>query len=301
MEESTRNTAPDFEHLPGVTFRQLEVFGVVCRERSYANAAVELRNTRANVKRVCREFERAIGRSLFEEGPDRLLQPTPFAVGLLSRVQPLSRGLRRLGESVRSLHEGGRSLRFAAAGEFFRGGLFTAFLGQLRVADLFRPCFLRMEVKRFRTALLNAECDVYFGIGLAPSERLDFIDLGPVPWSISAPAGTAVPQRPADLARRRWQLIEAGDAETAAGMLEQFRAAGAQGGATVAETIDPAVARPAGVTFTPDLMGAPGEPPAPAPSAFPCYRFLAVTRRNHPYAELKPRLEAAARLFRHGH
>ena len=152
--------------LPEITYRQLEVFSVTCKERSYANAALELHSTRANIKRVCVEFERAVGRQLFEEKPDRTLVPTAFALGLLVQVGPLSRSLRKLGEGVRGLHQEGRILRFAAAGEFFRGGLFTEFLSSLKTSDLFRSCFVRIEVKRFRTALLNAECDVYFGIGL---------------------------------------------------------------------------------------------------------------------------------------
>jgi hypothetical protein len=45
--------------LPGITCRQLEVFSVTCKERSYANAALELQSTRANIKRVCQEFEKA--------------------------------------------------------------------------------------------------------------------------------------------------------------------------------------------------------------------------------------------------
>ena len=82
------------DSLPEITYRQLEVFSVVCRERSYANAALELHSTRANVKRVCQEFEQVVGRQLFEEGPDRTLVPTAFALGLLVQIGPLSRSLR---------------------------------------------------------------------------------------------------------------------------------------------------------------------------------------------------------------
>jgi uncharacterized metal-binding protein len=49
--------------LPEITYRQLEVFSVTCKERSYANAALELHSTRANNKRVCQDFERAVGRA----------------------------------------------------------------------------------------------------------------------------------------------------------------------------------------------------------------------------------------------
>lgn len=292
--------------LPEITYRQLEVFSVTCKEGSYANAALELHSTRANVKRVCGEFERAVGRPLFEESGDRTLVPTPFAAGLLARVGPLSRALRKLGEGVRGLHQAGRVLRFAAAGEFFRGGLFTEFLGTLGTDELFRSCFVRIEVKRFRTALLNAECDVYFGIGLDGADRLDRIDLGPVPWRILRPPRSRgpLPGIPAKLGQGPWWVAAAGEPEVAAGMLDALRKAGARGGGLLGEdeaagwVDDPARIPPGACLLLPDLA-------APllgrAESGWPCHRLSAFLRRNHPYAELKPRLLAAAHACGHGH
>jgi DNA-binding transcriptional LysR family regulator len=292
------------EALPEITYRQLEVFSVTCHERSYANAALELHSTRANIKRVCQEFEAAVGRPLFEEKPDRTLVPTPFALGLLGQVGPLSRSLRKLGEGVRGLHQAGRILRFAAAGEFFRGGLFTEFLATLKIADLFRSCFVRIEVKRFRTALLNAECDVYFGIGLGCADRLDSVDLGPVPWKIvrHPEAKAAPPAAPGDLAKDTWWIAEAGEPETAAALLEAFRKAGAQGGKVLPESetarwlADPSAMPAAACLFVPETTaGLKDRDPGP----WPAYRLTACLRRNHPYAELKPRLMAA--VNGHGH
>lgn len=294
------------EDLPEITYRQLEVFSVTCKEGSYANAALELHCTRANIKRVCQDFERAVGRPLFEERPDRTLVPTPFAAGLLARVGPLSRALRKLGEGVRGLHQAGRILRFAAAGEFFRGGLFTEFLGTLETGDLFRSCFVRIEVKRFRTALLNAECDVYIGIGLGGADRLELVDLGPVPWRIlrHPRARGAPPAGPAGLGKGPWWIAPAGEPEVAAAMLESFRAAGGAGGALAGEeeaaawAADPSQLPADGCLVVPDA-GAPlvgrGD------SDWPCLRLTACLRRNHPYAELKPRLLAAAQACGHGH
>ncbi len=292
--------------LPEITYRQLEVFSVTCKERSYANAALELHSTRANIKRVCVEFERAVGRQLFEEKPDRTLVPTAFALGLLVQVGPLSRSLRKLGEGVRGLHQEGRILRFAAAGEFFRGGLFTEFLSSLKTSDLFRSCFVRIEVKRFRTALLNAECDVYFGIGLGGADRLDPVDLGPVPWKIVRPpqARGAEPSSPDQLGKGPWWIAAAGEPETAEALLEALRAAGARGGTVAAEeeaaqwTGNPSALPTDGCLLVPDMAaGLNGRVTGP----WPCYRLTACLRRNHPYAELKPRLLAAANACGHGH
>jgi hypothetical protein len=207
------------------------------------------------------------------------------------------------------LHQSGRILRFAAAGEFFRVGLFTDFLATLQLGDLFRSCFVRIEVKRFRTALLNAECDVYFGIGLGGADRLETVDLGPVPWKIvSEHPKASLPGSPADLNGNDWWIAGAGEPETASALLEAFRAAGAKGGGIMSEqeaaacVTEPAKLAKGACLFVPDTgPGTRGQDPAP----WPAYRLTAWLRRNHPYAELKPRLMAAAngkdRDHGHGH
>ncbi|MES2440476.1 MAG: LysR family transcriptional regulator [Verrucomicrobiota bacterium] len=289
MNETTQKTQPDFLCLPNITFRQLEVFCVVCREASYANAALELRSTRANIKRVCDDFEKAVGRPLFDEGPNRTLVPTPFAQGLISQVNPLSRGLRRLGESVKAQHEKGRILRFAAAGEFFKGGLFTDFLARLQISDAFRPCFLRIETKRFRTALLNAECDVYFGVGIIASDRLDLIDLGPIPWKIEAGSGRKgkLPAKPADLPAGKWWIANAGETEATSKVLEAFQAAGAKGGRILVDQT-PAADE---IVFSHETTA---RHSTASDAIWPCFQFSAVLRKHHPYSELMPRLMGAA-------
>ncbi len=290
MNEITLITHPDFHGLPNITFRQLEVFCFVCRESSYANAALELRSTRANVKRVCEDFAKAIGRPLFSEGPNRSLQPTPFAQGLLTQISPLSRSLRRLEDSARRQHEKGRILRFAASGDFFKGGLFTDFLARLQIADSFRPCFLKIEPKRFRTALLNAECDVYFGAGVQPSDRLDAVNLGRIPWRFdrgSANQGK-LPDTPADLPDGKWWIAGCGEIETAEEMLGKLHAAGARNGKLLTDSRS---TPPDGIILTPETATA-------APEAngihWPCFEFSAVLRKHHPYSELLPRLTGAA-------
>lgn len=266
----------------------MEVFRVVCQEQSYSHAALELRSTRANIKRVCAEFEKAVGRPVFEEGEDRTLRPTAFARGLLAQMGPLAQALRRLSSGVRCLHESGRILRFAAAGEFFRGGLFTDFLGRLQISNVFRPCYMRMEVRRFRPALLNAECDVYFGAGIKKCERLEQLDLGPVSWRMAVRGRKEIPREPADLPQGRWWVAGTGDPEPAEALLREFYAAGAPEGGV----FDPEGAQPdSGVLLYPN-PAAREEPGSGA--AWPCYRFSANLRKNHPYTELQTRLAGAS-------
>ena len=292
MNATSRSRQPDFEGLPNITFRQLEVFRVVCREESYANAALELRSTRANIKRVCNDFENAVGRPLFVEGPNRTLQPTGFAKGLLEQAVPLARGLRRLGESVKGLHEKGRILRFAAAGELFKGGLFTDFIGRLQITDTFQPCFQRIETKRFRTSLLNAECDVYVGVGITASDRLDLVNLCEVPWKIKTGSRFRgkPPAAPAGLPEGKWWIAEAGEPDATAAVVARFHAAGAKGGRILVDADD---TRPADdeIVFSHETTGC---LPKSTGGVWPMFSFSAVLRKHHPYTELLPRLTAAA-------
>ncbi len=292
MNEVTRKMHPDIDQLPGLTLRQMEVFFTVCREGSFANAALELRSTRSNVKRVCEDFQEAVGRPLFEEGPDRTLLPTTFSKELLAQTGALSRSLRQLVEGVRSLHDKGRILRFAAAGAFFKGGLFTDFLARLKISDAFRPCFLRIEPGRFRTALLNAECDVYFGAGISASDRLEVVNLGGIPWAFKAGAGYAarIPAHPADLIAGKWWLRETGDPSASENVLEALHQAGATDGRILKEasTEKPATDE---IILHHDISS----PVRPGGcDDWPCFRFSAVLKKQHPYSELMPRLTGAA-------
>lgn len=281
-----------FEGLPEISIRQLEVFRIVCQECSYTNAALELRTTRASVKRICGDFERAVGRPLFNEDAEKILHPTEFARCLLGRMGNLSHAMRKLSTCVRSLHEKGRILRLAAAGELFQGGLFTHYLSQLRINDTFRPCFQRIDSSRFRTALLNAECDVYFGFGLMDCDRLDLVDLGPVPWQITSRGENRQPPRhPAELTAAKWGVVGPDEDGSAAALLAEFHAAGAVGGEILP------VGRPERETshqwiFRPDITA---REPVAAGSPWPHYRFSAILRKHHPYPELKNRMEIVAR------
>ncbi|MES2980867.1 MAG: LysR family transcriptional regulator [Verrucomicrobiota bacterium] len=289
MKKPADNQVRKLEGLPEITIRQLEVFRIVCHECSYTNAAHELRTNRASVKRICGDFERAVGRALFVEDGEKNVHPTEFARGLLGQMGNLSHAMRQLASCVRSLHEKGRILRLAAAGELFQGGLFTHFLSRLGINDTFRPCFLRIESNRFRTALLNAECDVYFGFGLMDCDRLDLIDLGPVPWQIISQGKNAkLPMSPTDLTGANWCLVSPDDDGSAAALRDEFHAAGATGGEIL----------PLGKShnsyqwiFRPDIAA---REPVAAGSSWPHYRFFASLRKHHPYPELKSRLLSAA-------
>lgn len=282
-----RNFGADVFGLPAISYRQLEVFLSVCREGSFANAALDLRSTRASIKRICDEFERAVGHPLFEEGEDRRLRQTHFAKGLVEGVKPLSRSLRRMDECVKTIHDAGRVLRFGAAADLFGGGLFAGFLTRLRTDDQYNHCFLRIERSRFQNALLNAECDVYVGVGIIASDRLDVVHLQPVPWRVAFADGIGreAPAAPEVLPAGNWWLASVGDAEMDAAILSEFHSAGAKRGRT---WVPQTSVKPSGgdVVFCPD----PGPSSGCLDSVWPCLRFSAAIKKHHPYSDLPGRL-----------
>lgn len=291
MSSPPLKSSPAISGLPDFTFRQLEVFRIVCREGSFANAAIERRSTRGNIKRLCRDFERAMGRPLLDGDNGDPLSPTPFARELLELARPLTRALHRLRDTIQQEHAAGRIVRFAAADAFFQGGIFTDFLEHLKISDRFRPCFFCIEPTRFQSALLNAECDVYFGIGLTVSDRLDSVDLGPVNWRAESAGSphTRLPDHPADLPADGWALACPGDPDRTTAIYDSLRQHGAPEGTILrageSAARDGMIVLHADPTNRPVFIG---------DDSWPHFRFSAVLRKHHPYAELLPRLTGAA-------
>lgn len=166
-----------YQNLPRITLRQLEVLRAVYRERSFSNAALDLRSTRGNVKRTCQELEKILGGKLFESEDSPQLQPTSFADTMVAQLGPLIRSVRKLEDAVAMMHETGRVLRLAAAPELFESAWFTGFLRRFRGKCPFRVCCLMFDDRRLQNALLNAECDVFLSSGPVPSEKLETVDL----------------------------------------------------------------------------------------------------------------------------
>ncbi len=277
------------DDLKGMSLRHLEVFSTVVREGSYGNAGVEMQMSRTNVKRVCEEFEKIVDRRLLSEDGDRGLLPTPFGQGIFAKLGPLSTSLRKLEDGVRQLHHAGRVLKFGAEGGFFRGGLFTDYLGRLSVSGRFRSCFLRVDCKSAQKSLLAASCDVYFGLGLGDTERLDRVELGEIGWDVSRVGRGTLPKKPGDL-DGEWCLVAEGDARICEELLEKFRRSGAKGGKVV-DKESAFGAEQGTVVFTADMISPLGRKNS---VCWPGYQFSALMRRRHPYADLKEMLCAGA-------
>lgn len=277
------------DDLVGISLRHLEVFSAVVRERSYANAALDLQMSRTNVKRVCDEFVKIAGRELFSYGDNGHIAPSVFGQGVFSRLGSLSTSLRKLEEGVRQLHNSGRVLRFGAAPGFFRGGLFTDYLSRLDVSEKFRSCFMKINSKDAQKSLLAAECDVYFGVGLGASERLELVGLGEIGWTVRRIGDGQLPKNPADL-RQDWFLVCEGDSGISGKILGRFREAGATAGKVITSA-EVGSLQEGAIIFEADIISPLGD----GVGIWPGYEFNALMRRRHPYADLKELLCAGAR------
>lgn len=280
------------QDLPNLGFRHLEVLQMVSRESSYTNAAHELHTTRANIKRICTNLVKEVGHEIFIEDDDKNLSLTRFGMDLLAQAAPLTRSLLYLGEGIRSIQRKGLALRFAASNDFFRGRSFSYILSRIEVIDLYRPCYLRIEADRFKAALLSSECDIYFGAGIATSQRLELIHLDRVPWSFHLGEKYAAkePSKPSDLVEGKWLIRPIGDEESSKALLKELQDAGAKKGR---------ILKP-GATSKEDEILLQAEPSWMGlvnPMAdWPSFLFSAAIKKQHPYAELIHRLNKASRV-----
>lgn len=281
--------------LPRITFRQLEVLRAVYREKSFAHAALDLHSTRGNVKRLCAELEQVLGGVLFEQDELNGLKPTPFADAMVAQMIPLVRSVRKLEDSVTMMHQTGRVLRLAATPALFDSGWFTGFLRRFRSHCPFRVCCLMLEDRRFRTALLNAECDLFLGCGMTPSDKLETIDLGAVPWRFVTADGPLNPGLPDELRDHRWKIVETDEPETTTELLAAFARAGAGAGEPISrETGESWSESPSLIPSGHLLVIADTDTEGHGSHIWPSHRYAAFIRRNHPYSELKTLLESAA-------
>ncbi|HEX5790852.1 MAG TPA: LysR family transcriptional regulator [Luteolibacter sp.] len=280
------------QELPSLSFHHLEVLQTVQREGSYSNAALELHTNRANIKRICSNFEEELGHAIFHENEAHEVTPTALGMAILTSAAPLTRSLLHLGEGIRAIQRKGLILRFAASSDFFSGGAFSYILSRMDLVDLYRPCYLRIEVDRFNAALLSSECDVYFGAGISASQRLEIIHLDRVPWSFHPGKSYSGknPSTPADLISGKWVVQPAGDAEAAEVVVEELSKQGAGKGRVLSSNQscgdDEILLRPEASWI--GLVN-------PHPD-WPSYLFSAALKKQHPYGELIARLRKAARV-----
>lgn len=272
--------------LAGISLRHLGVFSTVVLEGSHASAALELQMSRTNVKRLCGELEEIVGRPLLEDLGGGRCGATAFGRVIFGQLGPLSTALRKMEEAVKQFHKAGRVLRFGAAAGFFRGGLFTDYLSRLDVSGKFRSCFLKVDAQGAHKTLLAAECDVYFGIGLGESGRLNRVELGEVGWNVS---GGKLPGKPKDL-KKGWFMLAEGEASVCDGLMGMFSEAGARGGRLIGAD-EAGGLKDGELLFSADTVS----PLSDAPSkGWPCHRFSALMRHHHPYEDLKAMLCAGA-------
>ncbi|MDB6078282.1 MAG: LysR family transcriptional regulator [Akkermansiaceae bacterium] len=165
--------------------QQLKVFTALMHERSVGRAAVELRTSASNVRRIWASLEEELGESLFDASERGHAAPTKAAERLEREITSLLTEVRRFEDSVRSIHRTGRVLRLGADRNVFNTSHFGHLFNTLRHDPRFRISFVEVSSSEGRSSLEAGACDLLFAIEGTPGRRFETRDLPSLPLDVA--------------------------------------------------------------------------------------------------------------------
>ena len=165
--------------------QQLKVFTALMNERSVGRAAVELRTSASNVRRIWASLEEELGEALFDASERGHAAPTKAAERLEREISGLLSEVRRFEDSVRSIHRTGRVLRLGADRNVFNTSHFGHLFNTLRHDPRFRISFVEVAAAEGRASLEAGVCDLLFAIEGTPGRRFETRDLPSLPLDVA--------------------------------------------------------------------------------------------------------------------
>lgn len=187
--------------------QQLKVFTTLMHERSVGRAAVELRTSASNVRRIWASLEMELGEPLFDASERGIALPTRAAERLEREMSSLLTEVRRFEDSVRTIHRTGRVLRLGADRNVFNTSHFSHLFNTLRHDRRFRISFVEVQGAEGRAALESGACDLFFAIEGTPGRRFETRDLPSLPLDVAFAGETSDPGvAPKKLAEWNWAL-----------------------------------------------------------------------------------------------
>jgi DNA-binding transcriptional LysR family regulator len=165
--------------------QQLKVFTALMNERSVGRAAVELRTSASNVRRIWASLEEELGEPLFDATERGHAVPTKAAERLEREMTGLISEVRRFEDSVRSIHRTGRVLRLGADRNVFNTSHFGHLFNTLRHDPRFRISFVEIAAAEGRSSLEAGACDLLFAVEGTPGRRFETRDLPPLPLDVA--------------------------------------------------------------------------------------------------------------------
>lgn len=184
----------------------LRAFAVVMTEGTVARAALELRTSRSNVRRILRSLEQALGERLFRGGRGTL-EPTDAARRLQREMGGLMERIGSFDHAVRAIHAGGRLLRIGVKRSLFLTATFAAAARVLREDRRHRVSYVELEADEGRAALESGVCDLVFSVDGIGGRRFQCHGLPDMPVVAAVRGETdRTPVDPAELAAGGWTL-----------------------------------------------------------------------------------------------
>ncbi|MGC4012957.1 MAG: LysR family transcriptional regulator [Luteolibacter sp.] len=177
----------------------LQVFKAVLTECSMSQAAMRLRTSASNVKRIVTALEGELGVPLFDRECRGKFQPTSHADRLNQEMAGFLEEMESLQQYVSEIRETGRLLRIGAQRWFFETAYFVRLYNLLRQDARFRVTFMEVTTGQERTMVESGACDVYVGLVSPGSKRVATVHLTPLAMSLGCVAPGFVAKDLADL------------------------------------------------------------------------------------------------------
>lgn len=206
---------------------QLRVFAALMAERSVGRAAIELRTSPSNVRRIWTSLEQELGETLFDASERGTAAPTRAAERLEREMSGFLHEVRRLEDSIRSIHRTGRVLRLGADRQVFNTSHFSHLFNSLRHDRRFRISFVEVPFEEGRSALESGSCDLFFAIDGAPGRRFESRPMADLPLDVAfSRSSDDHPVPPTTLARWNWSLAAFSSTQIARQTLRLIQEAG---------------------------------------------------------------------------
>ncbi|WP_338288987.1 LysR family transcriptional regulator [Luteolibacter sp. LG18] len=177
----------------------MQVFKAVLAECSMSQAAMRLRTSASNVKRIVTALEGELGVPLFDRESRGKFQPTTHADRLNQEMTGFMEEMESLQQYVSQIRETGRTLKIGAQRWFFETAYFVRLFNLMRQDNRFRATFLEVATGQERTMVESGACDVYVGLVTPASKRVTTVHLAPLPMSVGCVAPGFVPRELSDL------------------------------------------------------------------------------------------------------
>jgi len=173
----------------------LQVFKAVLTECSMSRAALRLRTSASNVKRIVQALEGELGVSLFDRESRGNFLPTSHAGRLDKEMTRFMQEMDALQEVVSGMRETGRMLTLGVQPWLRNTAYFERLIQLLQQDTRFRTVLREIEPGSERSVMESGACDVFVGLSTPGSKRLAIAHLPPLQMSLGMVAAGPVPDR----------------------------------------------------------------------------------------------------------